>query len=124
MFDPHKKVLPITPAVCLTHARGFFELSDIEKNAREGQKGKPISPIAPEAVRGLDALFEIERAINGRGTDDRRAVPRKKSKPLLEDMHGWLLRERKNLSRSSEILKPISYMLRRWNDFARFLDDG
>src|SRR5438067_13725594 len=32
--------------------------------------------------------------------------------------------ERETLSRSSEVLKPINYMLRRWDDFARFLDDG
>src|SRR5262245_29175933 len=37
LFDPQKKVLPITPAFCFAHARrGFFELADIEKNAREG----------------------------------------------------------------------------------------
>jgi transposase len=125
LFDPLKKVLPITPAFCFAHARrGFFELADIEKNAREGKKGKPVSPIALEAVRRLDALFEIERAINGRGADERRAVRQEKSKPLLEDMHAWLLRERENLSRSSEVLKPMNYMLRRWDDFARFLDDG
>ncbi|MGL3210582.1 IS66 family transposase [Bradyrhizobium sp. BR 1433] len=47
-----------------------------------------------------------------------------RSKPLLDDMHGWLLRERETLSRSSEVLKPMNYMLRRWADFARFLDDG
>lgn len=48
LFDPHKKVLPITPAFCFAHARrGFFELADIEKNAREGKRnGKPVSPIA------------------------------------------------------------------------------
>jgi transposase len=105
LFDPQKKVLPITPAFCFAHARrGFFELADIEKNARE-IKGKPVSPIALEAVRRLDALFEIERAINGRGPDERRAVRQEKSKPLLEDMHAWLLRERETLSRSSEVLK-------------------
>src|ERR1700751_619094 len=125
LFDPQRKVLPITPAFCFAHARrGFFELADIEKNAREGKKGKPVSPIALEAVRRLDALFEIERAINGRSPDERRAVRQEKSKPLLEDMHAWLLRERENLSRSSEVLKPMNYMLRRWDDFARFLDDG
>src|SRR5690242_13530543 len=125
LFDPRKKVLPITPAFCFAHARrGFFELADIEKNAREGKKGKPVSPIALEAVRRLDALFEIERAISGRGADERRAVRQEKSKPLLEDMHAWLPRERENLSRSSEVLKAINYMLRRWDDFARFLDDG
>ncbi|MET4443820.1 hypothetical protein ABIB75_002090 [Bradyrhizobium sp. GM2.2] len=87
-------------------------------------QGKPVSPIALEAVRRLDALFEIERAINGRGADERRAVRQERSKPLLDDMHTWLLRERETLSRSSEVLKPMNYMLRRWGDFARFLDDG
>ncbi|MGY4473647.1 hypothetical protein ACVILL_001061 [Bradyrhizobium sp. USDA 3364] len=117
--------MPITPAFCFAHARrGFFELADIEKNAREGSKGKPVSPIALEAVRRLDALFEIERAINGRSADERRAVRQERSKPLLDDMHAWLLRERETLSRSSEVLKPTNYMLRRWADFARFLDDS
>ncbi|MER8613156.1 IS66 family transposase [Mesorhizobium sp. M1216] len=126
LFDPHKKVLPITPAFCFAHARrGFFELADIEKNAREGKRnGKPVSPIALEAVRRIDALFEIERAINGRSADERYAVRQEESKPLLDDTHAWLLRERDTLSRSSEVLKPINYMLRRWADFARFIDDG
>ncbi|RXH10795.1 IS66 family transposase, partial [Bradyrhizobium guangzhouense] len=97
--------------------------ADIEKAAREG-KGKPVSPIALEAVRRLDALFEIERAINGRGADERRAVRQERSKPLLDDMHAWLLRERESLSRSAEVLKPMNYMLKRWDDFVRFLDDG
>ncbi|MEY9181802.1 MULTISPECIES: IS66 family transposase [unclassified Bradyrhizobium] len=125
LFDPKRKAMPITPAFCLAHARrGFFELADIEKAARDGQKGKPVSPIALEAVRRLDALFEIERAINGRSADGRRAVRQEQSKPLLDDMHDWLLRERETLSSSSEVLKPMNYMLRRWDDFARFLDDG
>ena len=72
----------------------------------------------------LDALFEIERAINGRSPEGRRAVRQEKSKPLFDDMHAWLLRERETLSRSAEVLKPINYMLKRWADFARFLDDG
>ncbi|MER8563484.1 IS66 family transposase [Mesorhizobium sp. M0578] len=124
LFDPQRKEQPITPAFCYAHARrGFFELADIAKKARDGKKGKPISPIALEAVRRLDALFEIERAINGRSAAERYAVRQEKSKPLLDDMHAWLLRERDTLSRSSEVLKPINYMLRRWADFARF-DDG
>jgi transposase len=125
LFDPQQKERPITPAFCYAHARrGFFELADIEKKARDGKKAKPVSPIALEAVRRLDALFEIERDINGCGADERRVVRQEKSKPLLDDMHAWLLRERETLSRSAEVLKPINYMLRRWDDFARFLDDG
>ncbi|MGY3387579.1 hypothetical protein ACVWW6_000170 [Bradyrhizobium sp. USDA 3311] len=61
---------------------GLFELADIEKTARESQKDIPVSPIALEAVRRLDARFEIERAINGRGADERCAVRQEKNKTL------------------------------------------
>ena len=108
-FDPQRKERPITPAFCYAHARrGFFELADIEKKARDGKKAKPVSvsPIALEAVRRLGTLFEIERAINRRSADERWAVRQNKSKPLLDDMHAWLLRERETLSRSAEVLKP------------------
>ncbi|MDQ0390407.1 hypothetical protein J3R73_000199 [Labrys monachus] len=39
-------------------------------------------------------MFEVERAINGHSADERRAVRQEKSKPLLDDMQTWLLRER------------------------------
>lgn len=51
-------------------------------------------------------------------------VSQERSKPLLDDMHARLLRDREPLSRSSEVLRPMNYMLRRWAGFARFLDDG
>ncbi len=126
LFDPKRKELPITPAFCFAHARrGFFELADVEKNAREGRRnGKPISPTALEAVKRIDALFDIERDINGKTAPERRAVRQEKSKPLFDDMHEWLLRERDTFSRSSDVLKPINYMLSRWDDFARFIDEG
>ena len=125
LFDPQRNEQPITPAFCFAHARrGFFELADIAKKARDGVKGKPISPIALEAVRRLDALFEIERAISGKPATAWQTGRQEKSKLLLDDMQAWLLRERETLSRSAEALKPINYMLRRWDDFARFLDDG
>jgi hypothetical protein len=51
-------------------------------------------------------------------------VGHEKSKLLFDEMHAWLLREREMLSCSAEVFKPINYMLKRWSDFARFLDDG
>ena len=56
---------PITEAGCWAHARRkLFELADIASKAR---KGKPttISPIAFEAVQKFDAIFALERSING-----------------------------------------------------------
>jgi transposase len=125
LFDPNKETAPITPAFCHAHARRkFFELADIAKNARSGKKGKPISPIALEAVKRYDALFAIEREINGLTAAERLAVRQQKSKPLFDEMREWLTAERATLSRSSDVREPIDYMLKRWVDFARFLDDG
>lgn len=79
LFGPQKKALPIAPAFCFVHARrSFLELADIEKNARKvkSKKSKAVSPIALEAVTRLDALFEIQRAINGRGADASRGHAR------------------------------------------------
>jgi hypothetical protein len=59
------------------HARRpFFAMADIEENARRKAAGKKeiaLSPIAIEIVRRIDALFEIERSINGKGVEERLA---------------------------------------------------
>lgn len=120
------KEVPITFAFCHAHARRkFFELADIQKNARDRKrKGKPVSPIALEAIKRYDELFEIERQINGLSAEERLAVRQQKSKPLFDDMREWLTKERATLSRSSEVIEPIDYMLKRWEGFALFLEDG
>lgn len=121
-----KKDVPITFAFCHAHARRkFFVLADLEKSARDSKRnGRPISPIALEAVKRFDALFEIERQINGLSTEERLAVRQEKSKPLFDDMHEWMQRERATLSRSSDVTKAMDYMLKRWDGFALFLKDG
>jgi hypothetical protein len=84
----------------------------------------PVSPIALEAVKRIDALFAIEREINGLGADERRQVRQERSCPLVADMRTWLGEQRLTLSRSATVAEPIDYMLRRWDRFASFLDDG
>lgn len=125
LFDRTKRQMPATPAFCFAHARRkFFELADVARNARRGKGTKPISPVALEAVKRIDALFAIERDINGLSAAERLAVRQEKSKPLLGDMEEWLRTERASLSRSSPVAGPIEYMLSRWADFARYADDG
>ena len=102
----------------------FFELADIAANARAGKNAAVISPIALEAVKRIDALFDIERGINGQRADERLRVRKEQSAPLLTALEAWLREQRARLSNSSSVAKPIDYMLRRWDRFARFLDDG
>ena len=46
-----------------------------------------IYPIALEAVRRLDALFDIERAINGKVAAGRRTARQELSAPLIAELH-------------------------------------
>jgi transposase len=80
--------------------------------------------LALEAVRRIDALFEIERGINGQSPERRRAVRQELSAPLVTDLETWMREQRAKLSRSNDVAKAMDYMLKRWNAFTRFLDDG
>jgi len=125
LYDPSRPQGSITAALCWAHARRqFFELADIATNARRGKNAAAISPIALEAVKRIDALFDIERAINGQSAEERLRVRREQSTPVVAALEAWLREQRPRLSRSSAVAEPIDYMLRRWDRFVRFLDDG
>ena len=125
LYDPSRAQGPITAALCWAHARRqFFELADIAANARRGKKAAAISPIALEAIKRIDALFDIERGINGQSAEHRLRVRKEQSAPLVAALEAWLHEQRPRLSRSSSVAEPIDYMLRRWDRFARFIDDG
>jgi transposase len=125
LYDPSRAEGPIVAALCWAHARRqFFELADIATNARRGKNVAAISPIALEAVRRIDTLFDIERAINGHSVEERLRVRQEQSAPLLAALETWLREQRSRLSRSSSVIGPIDYMLRRWERFASFIEDG
>jgi transposase len=116
---------PIVEALCWSHARRkFFELADIAANARRGKNAAPISPIALEAVRRIDAIFAVERDVNGRSAAERLRVRREAAADLVTSLEAWMRAERARLSRHAAVAKAIDYMLTRWPAFARFLDDG
>jgi transposase len=125
LYLPDRKPSPIVEALCWSHARRkFFELADIAANTRRGKKAAPISPIALEAVKRIDAIFDVEREINGRNAEARLRVRRGQSATLVAALEAWMRAERAKLSRHAAVAKAIDYMLTRWGAFTRFLDDG
>jgi transposase len=82
------------------------------------------SPIAAEAVRRIDELFEIERTINGKTPAERVAVRQERAKPLINDLEVWMRQQRDRLAPSHDLAKAINYLLSRWVAFTRFLHDG
>ena len=96
LYEPGRSPGPVTEALCWAHGRRrFYELAEIAAGKRRGKRAPPISPLALEAVTRVDALFDIEREINAETAERRLAVA-----------------------------KAMDYMLKRWDGFARFLDDG
>jgi transposase len=128
LYEGDRKPGPIVEAACWVHARRpFFVLADLAANARLRAQGKTtgvISPLALEVVRRINALFDIERAINGQSAERRREVRQELAAPLVADLERWLRQERPKLSRSNDLAKAMDYLLKRWPAFTRFLDDG
>lgn len=113
LYDGARKPGPIVEASCWADSRPkFFELAKLTK-----------APIALEAVRRIDELFDIEREINGKPPDERKAMRQETSKPLLEALGVWLREQRARVSAKSDIGKAINYSLNRWAALTRFLDD-
>ena len=102
-------------------------MADIDENARRKAAGKkeiPLSPIAIEIVRRIDALFAIERSILGKSAGERLAVRQASSRPLVDALEIYLREQVAKLSRGHDLAKAIQYMLKRWPAFTLFLTDG
>jgi transposase len=96
--------------MCWAHARRkFFDLARLNK-----------APIAIEAVERIDALFALERDINGKPPLERARVRNERSRPLVAELETWLRKQRAK----NEIAKAIAYSLNQWRGLIRFLDDG
>jgi transposase len=128
LYLPGRKPGPIHEAACWSHARRpFFAMADIEENARRKAAGKKeiaLSPIAIEVVRRIDALFEIERSINGKSAQERVAVRQTLSRPVVEDLHLYMREQLAKLARGHDLAKAFNYILKRLASFTLFLEDG
>jgi transposase len=114
LYHEARKPGPIIEAACWAHGRRkLFVLADLAK-----------APLAIEAVRRIDAIFDVEREINGLTAMRRHAIRQVRVASLVTSLEDWMRGERTRLSRHSDVAKAMDYMLKRWQAFTRFLDDG
>ena len=113
---------------CRAAGRKFFELADIKAIARKGRSvAEEISPIALEAVKRFDAIFDVEREITGLTAEARHDDRQRLVRPMICGLHDWMRVERARMSKHNPVAKAINYMFEeagRWEAFTRFLDDG
>lgn len=114
LYAPARQPGPVTEAGCWAHARRkFFELAELAR-----------APLALEAVQRIDAIFAVERDINGLPAEQRLTERHARVMPLLADLETWMRTARAKLSRHADVAKAMDYMLTRWGSFSRFVSDG
>ena len=114
LYLPGRVPGAIAEAACWAHGRKkFFVLADVAK-----------APIAIEAVRRIDLIFDVERTINGLEPVQCHTARQERVVPLVAGLETWMRTERARLSRHNDVSRAMDYMLKRWPAFVRFLDDG
>ena len=114
LYRPDRGPGPIAEAACWAHfRRKTFELAEVAR-----------APLAAEAVRRIDRVFEAERDVNGSPAVDRLGHREAVVTPLVADLHAWMLETRGRLSRHNDVARALDYALKRWEAFTRLLVDG
>jgi transposase len=115
-FSGYKQLMNqgVTEVGCLAHARRkFFDLHAANK-----------SQIANSALEQIARIYDIERETKELHPQERRRIRQERSKPLLDQLHRWLIVNRQKITDGSATAKAIDYSLRRWVALTRFVTDG
>jgi transposase len=119
-YSGYNKLTGIISVGCWAHARRKF--ADALKALPTNQKDKDVA--AKSGLNYCDRLFSIERDLKTVSDQERFEQRVEKSRPLLEEFHGWLKRMRAQTLPKSTFGQAIIYCLNQWDDLNRFLLDG
>jgi transposase len=103
----------ITRAGCWSHSRRKFV--DAEKVAPE---------IAREAVDLISALFRVERQAKDFSVEQRLALRRAKTAPILAQLREKLLGWKEQLLPKHPMAEAVNYALNQWDELNVFCSDG
>ncbi|EBG1930091.1 IS66 family transposase [Salmonella enterica] len=104
----------VKEAACLAHARRKIHDEDARRPTEMTQ----------EALRRIAELYAIEAEIRGSPADERLAVRKARSVPLMQSFYDWIQLQRKTLSKHAEMAKAFDYILKQWDALNEFCRDG
>lgn len=106
--------IPRIEVGCMAHARRkFFDL-----HAANG------SPMAAEALRHIQRLYDVEADANRMSVPERQALRVARAVPLLESLHQFLKDSRAKSADNGASARAIDYSLRRWEALSRYALTG
>jgi transposase len=107
----------IVEAACWSHARRKFY--DIHE-----QQHKLAGTLAHEALQRIAAIFAIEADIQGQSPEQRAQQRRRRTRPILDELQGWMTSTLAQVSAKSPMALAIGYSVSNWRALTRFVDDG
>jgi len=99
---------------CFAHVRRkFFDLYQANR-----------SPMAYATLEQIADLYAIESQAKDLSIEQRQLVRQEKAKPLLEELHTWLLETLAKTAPGGASAKALGYALKRWPALIRYADTG
>ena len=106
--------LGVTEVGCMAHARRKFH--ELWVNHQ--------SPVGEQALKFFGALYDVEREVADSDSQQRCEVRRRRSRPMANALHRWLVEHRRKVPEGSATSRAIGYSLNRWAALTRYIDDG
>ncbi len=97
----------------LVHARRKFHESKSSDAVR-----------AHVAMAMIQQLYKVEKDTKDQDDAARGALRQERSKPILNEIHAWLLQEKSRVLPKSPIGEAIGYALNHWQALERFTEAG
>jgi transposase len=119
-YSAYGQLKEVTLIGCWSHARRKF--NEALKALPADQKDKPVA--AKVGFEYCNKLFAIERQLTDVSAEERYQQRLQKSKPILDEFHTWLKRQRQLTIPKSAFGQAITYCLNQWDKLSNFLLNG
>lgn len=96
---------------CWAHARRKFH---------DARTSDPVR--AHQALLKIGALYDVERGARGNGLDDKAllSLRHEQSRPVLADIHDWLVAVKRDVLPKSPMGQAVDYALKNWDALTRY----
>ncbi len=107
----------IIEAACWAHCRRkFYEVHE--------RQGRASGTLAHQALQRIGTLYAIEQDVRGHRAGHRQQSRQMRARPLLVQLHRWLVESLAQLSAKSPLAGAIGYALSNWRALNVYVDDG
>lgn len=103
--------------VCLAHIRRKFV--DAKKTQGKKKSGK-----ADVVLNLIGKLYGIEKQLKDKSVDERFTIRQSQSKPIVQELHLWLVNHKDKIPPKTKLGEAITYSLNQFEKFQRYLEDG